>query len=141
MVNNVPSTTTNSELSGEPALVAALVASTVQLVTAFWIPLPDVAVAGINAVVLAAAGVWMAFATRAVDNGGSIKAAILGLFQAGVSLALTFGWDASPAQTATLMTFVGLLLGVFVRQTSIPASAAAPKPGRGVHAGQDLAGL
>ncbi|MEV0993400.1 hypothetical protein [Nonomuraea sp. NPDC050202] len=140
MANHV-TTTRTSELSGEPALVAATVAAGLQLVTAFWIPLPEAAVAGINAVVLAAAGVWMAVATRATDNGGSIKAAVLGLLQAGVSLAVTFGWDASPSQTATLMTFVGLLLGLFVRQTSIPASAAEPKPGRGVHAGRDFDSL
>lgn len=139
MANHV--VTPNSELSGEPAMVAAVVASAVQLVTAFWLPLPEAAVAGINAVVLAAAGVWMAFTTRAADNGGSIKAAILGLLQAGVSLAVTFGWDASPEQTATLMTFVGLLVGFFVRQTSVPASVVEPKPGRGVHAGRDLGAL
>lgn len=112
-----------SELTGEPALYASLVASAVQLAAAFWLPWTDVQVAVVNAVVVAVAGVWVAFATRSIDNGGSIKAAILGLGQAGISLAVTFGWDASTEQTAGLMTFVGLVVAVFVRQTSRPKSA------------------
>ncbi|MBB4699278.1 hypothetical protein [Sphaerisporangium siamense] len=113
----------NNELTGEPALWAGLVASAVQLIAAFWLPLADAQVAGINAVVLAAAGIWVAFTTKATDNGGSIKAAILGLVQAGVSLAVTFGWEVTPEKTATLMTFIGLAVSVFIRQTSRPKSA------------------
>jgi len=113
----------NNELTGEPALWAGLVASAVQLVAAFWLPLADAQVAGINAVVLAVAGVYVAFTTRSADNGGSIKAAILGLAQAAISLGVTFGWDVSPEKTATLMTFVGLAVSVFIRQTSKPRSA------------------
>lgn len=113
----------NNELTGEPALWASLVASGIQLLAAFWLPLSSDMVAGLNAVVLAAAGVWVAFNTRTADNGGSIKAAILGLVQAGASLAVTFGWQVSPEQTATLMTFVGLLVAMFIRQTSKPKGA------------------
>lgn len=110
------------ELTGEPALWASLVASGIQLLAAFWLPLTNDMVSGLNAVVLAAAGVWVAVTTRSPDNGGSIKAAILGLLQAGISLAVTFGWDVSPEQTATLMTFVGLAVAMFLRQTSTPKS-------------------
>lgn len=113
----------NNEMSGEPALWAALVASGVQLLAAFWLPLSDDAVAGINAVVLALAGVWVAFTTVSADRGGSIKAAILGVAQALVSLAITFGWQVEPEAVATLMTFVGLAVGMFIRQTSSPKSA------------------
>jgi uncharacterized membrane protein YeaQ/YmgE (transglycosylase-associated protein family) len=67
--------------------------------------------------------VWVAFATRSVDNGGSIKAAILGFVQAAVSAAITFGWEASPEQTAVIMSLVGALVAVFIRQTSRPKSA------------------
>lgn len=112
-----------SELTGEPALWAALVGSFMQFLAAFFVPLPDTHVAGINAAVLAAAGVWVALKTKALDNGGSIKSAILGLTQAGVSLAVTFGWHATNAQTAALMGFVGLAVAMFVRQTSKPKSA------------------
>ncbi|WP_326646700.1 hypothetical protein OG884_18915 [Streptosporangium sp. NBC_01755] len=116
-------TTNNSELTGEPALLASLVASGVQLAAAFFLPWSDAQVAVINAVVLAAAGVWVAFTTTGVDNGGSIKAAILGFVQAGISLAVTFGWKVTPEQTVGLMTFVGLVVAVFIRQTSKPSGA------------------
>ncbi|MFC3986418.1 hypothetical protein [Streptosporangium jomthongense] len=111
------------ELTGEPALWAGLIASGIQLAAAFWLPWSTVQVAAMNAVVLAGAGVWVAFTTRSVDNGGSIKAAILGAVQAVISLAVTFGWHVSNEQTATLMTFIGLVVAVFIRQTSKPKSA------------------
>lgn len=113
----------NNELTGEPALYATLVATAVQFAAAFWLPWSDAMVAGVNAAVIAAAGVWVAFATKSADRGGSIKAAILGFVQAAVSAAVTFGWDASPEQTAVLMSLVGALVAVFVRQTSVPKSA------------------
>lgn len=113
----------NNELTGEPALWAALVTSAVQFVAAFWLPWSDAMVTGVNAAVIAAAGVVVAFMTRSADGGGSIKAAILGFVQAAVSAAVTFGWDASPEQTAVLMTLVGAAVAVFVRQTSVPKSA------------------
>lgn len=113
----------NNELTGEPALIAALVATLVQFAAAFWLPWSNTQVAVVNAAVLAAAGVWVAFSTRSADNGGSIKAAILGFVQAGVSAAVTFGWDATPEQTAVIMSLVGTLVAVFIRQTSRPKSS------------------
>lgn len=114
---------TNSQLTGEPAIWASLVASGVQLAASFWLPWDGATVAAVNAVVLALAGIWQALATKAVDNGGSIKAALLGGVQAGISLAITFGWQVSNAQTASIMMFVGLLVAAFVRQTSRPKSS------------------
>ncbi|MEV7013255.1 hypothetical protein [Streptosporangium sp. NPDC051022] len=111
------------ELTGEPALWASLIASGIQLAAAFWLPWSDAQIAVVNAAVLAAAGVWVAFTTRSIDNGGSIKAAILGFAQAAISLATTFGWDATPEQSASLMTFIGLAVAVFIRQTSRPKNA------------------
>ncbi|MFI6801728.1 hypothetical protein [Streptosporangium canum] len=93
------------------------------MAAAFWLPWSDGQVAVVNAVVPAAAGVWVAFTTKSLDNGGSIKAAILGFAQAVISLAVTFGWHATAERTAGLMTFVGLLVAVVVRQTSKPKSA------------------
>ena len=109
---------TNNELSGEPALYAALASSGVQLFAAFFLPISDAQVAVINAAILALAGVWVAFRTKAIDNGGSVKSALLGLTQALMSLALAFGWHATDVQTASIMSFVGLAVAVFVRQTS-----------------------
>lgn len=112
-----------NELTGEPALWASLIASGVQLIAAFWLPLSEAQVAVINALVIALAGVWVAFATKATDNGGSIKAALLGAVQGGISLAVTFGWQVSNEQTASIMLFVGLLIAAFIRQTSKPKGA------------------
>ncbi|GAA3027156.1 hypothetical protein GCM10017559_61490 [Streptosporangium longisporum] len=113
----------NSELTGEPALWASLAASGVQLAAAFFLPWSDAHVAVVNALILALAGVWVALATKSIDNGGSIKAAILGAVQAALSLAITFGWEARPEQTGAIMTFVGLGVAVFIRQTSKPKNA------------------
>ena len=44
---------TNNELSGEPALYAALASSGVQLFAAFFLPISDAQVAVINAAILA----------------------------------------------------------------------------------------
>ncbi|WP_405149418.1 hypothetical protein OG589_14455 [Sphaerisporangium sp. NBC_01403] len=113
----------NNELTGEPALWAALIGSFIQFLAAFFLPLTHDQVAVINALVIAAAGVYVAFATRSLDNGGSIKSAILGLAQGGISLAVTFGWQVSNEQTAALMGFVGLAVAIFIRQTSRPKNA------------------
>lgn len=118
----------NNEMTGEPALYASLVASGVQMAAAFWLPWSDHQVVLVNAVVMAVAGVWVAFSTRSADNGGSVKAAILGFAQAAISLAVAFGWAASAEQTAGVMSFVGLLVAVFIRQTSVPASAPQSSP-------------
>ena len=114
---------TNNEMTGEPALWATLAASFVQLLAAFFIPWSDAQVAVVNALILAVAGVWVAFTTKSLDNGGSIKSAILGAVQAALSLAITFGWEARPEQTVAIMTFVGLAVAVFIRQTSKPKNA------------------
>ncbi|MFI7448058.1 hypothetical protein ACIBQX_11220 [Nonomuraea sp. NPDC049714] len=113
----------SDELTGEPVLYATFVAMVVQFVAAFFLPWSEEMTAGVNAAVLAAAGVWMAFTTRSTDNGGSIKAAILGFVQAAISAAITFGWDATPEKTAVIMSLVGAGVAVFLRQTSKPKSA------------------
>lgn len=113
----------NNELTGEPAIYAALVTTIVQFAAAFWLPWSDAMVTGVNAAVLAAAGVVVAFMTRSVDGGGSVKAAILGFVQAAVAAGVTFGWDATPEQTAVIMSLVGALVAVFIRQTSSPKNA------------------
>ncbi len=122
MTTTTPNST-SSELTGEPAIWAALVASGVQLAPAFLLPWDNVTVAAVNAVVLAAAGIWQAFTTKSTDNGGSIKAALLGFVQAGISLAVTFGWEVTPEKTSAIMLFVGLLVAAFIRQTSKPKNA------------------
>ncbi|MCK2219684.1 hypothetical protein MF672_038700 [Actinomadura sp. ATCC 31491] len=128
---------TTNELTGEPALWYGLASGAVQLAAAFFLPWNDETVAIVNAAIAALFGVWVALRTKAVDNGGSIKGAILGAGQALINLAMVFGWHATDKQTAALMLFVTMATGVFIRQTSAPAGAAE----KGVHAGRDLAGL
>nr|WP_062336219.1 hypothetical protein [Herbidospora sakaeratensis] len=113
----------DSELTGEPALWAGLVSGIIGIIAAFLLPLTDEHVAALNAVVVAVAGVYVAFVTRSPDNGGSIKAAILGLGQAVLTLALTFGWKVEPEQTAPIMLVLGLAVSLWLRQTSVPKAA------------------
>lgn len=115
----------DSELTGEPALWAGLISGLIGVVAAFILPLSDEHVGTLNAVVVAAAGVYVAFTTRTPGNGGSIKAAILGLGQAVLTLALAFGWHASVEQTAPLMLVLGLAVSLFLRQTSEPKNMVA----------------
>lgn len=129
--------TTNSELSGEPALWLGLASGAVQLAAAFFLPWPDETVAVVNAALAALFGVWVAFTTRSADNGGSIKAAILGAGQALITLALVFGWHATDKQTAALMMFLTMATGVFVRQTSTVRAASE----RGLHSDRPLSSM
>lgn len=111
-----------SQLTGEPALWAAFISSGVQFVAAFFLPLTNPQVAVINALVIAAAGLFVAFTTVSADRGGSIKAAILGVLQSLVSLGAAFGYELTPEKTVALMAFVGVGVAMFIRQTSIPRS-------------------
>jgi hypothetical protein len=118
-------TVDQNELTGEPALWLGLFSGALQLAAAFFLPWPDETVAVVNAAAAALVGVWIAFTTKSNDNGGSVKAAILGAGQALITLALVFGWHATDKQTAAIMMFLTLATGVFIRQTSKPAGAPA----------------
>ncbi|MGI5288013.1 hypothetical protein ACQEVF_32375 [Nonomuraea polychroma] len=133
MANHV--TTNSNELTGEPALWLGLASGALQLAAAFWLPWPDETVAIVNAALAAAFGLWVAVTTRSADNGGSIKAAILGLGQALISVGLVFGWNVSDKQTASIMLFLTMASAVFIRQTS------SPRPERGVHRDRSVTSL
>ena len=130
--------TTTSELTGEPAIWATLIASGVQLAAAFWLPFSDGQVTLINAAVLAVAGVVVAFQIKSIDNGGAIKAALLGVAQAFMALAVGFGWHLQPEQNVAVMTFVGLVVAAFVRQTSKVKGEPA---GRGLHSDKPISSM
>ncbi|GAA4962386.1 hypothetical protein HD597_002056 [Nonomuraea thailandensis] len=110
----------------EPALVLGLLSAGLQLVTALFLPLTIEQVAAINSLAAAGLGVWTAFATRDLDGGRSIKAAALGVAQAGITLGLVFGVSLTDQQTASIMAFVALLGAVLVRQQSTPAATVTP---------------
>lgn len=127
----------NNELTGEPALWLGFVSSAVQLAAAFFLPWTDETVAIVNAAVAAGFGIWVAFSTRAADNGGSIKGAILGGVQALINVAMVFGWQMSDKETSSLLLLVTMGCALFIRQTSKAKGAVE----QGAHAGRDLAGL
>ncbi|MGK5729736.1 hypothetical protein [Streptomyces sp. URMC 124] len=108
-------------LNREPALWLALVAIIVKTVSAFWIDVSTDQQAVINAV--AAALVGLILAIMAHD---AIGAAVLGLAQAILALAIGFGLDWSSEKQAVAMSLVAAIVGMFDRtQITAPAPAAA----------------
>lgn len=109
----------------EPAVLAELVASLLVLLNLFLLPgLNDTLQAAINAVVLAAASVYVAVKVRS-DN---LLPLLVGGFKAVIALIVTAGIDLTVPQQAAALTFVSLALGLFVRSqvtAPVPANAAA----------------
>lgn len=99
----------------DPALWLAAVGVAVKLVGAFWIDLSADQQAGLNAV--AAAVIGLAVASMVKD--GQV-AAILGLAQALVAIALGFGLHLSAETQAVIMSFVGVVANAYVRTQVIP---------------------
>ncbi|HVM19790.1 MAG TPA: hypothetical protein VNV66_08615 [Pilimelia sp.] len=95
----------------EPALILALVASTVQLVSAFVFPLSDAQQGVVNALAVAVAGLVTALMVRS----DQLAPAILGVLQAAVALGLAFGWDLSPENQSVIMAFAATVVAMFVR--------------------------
>jgi uncharacterized membrane protein YvlD (DUF360 family) len=111
----------------EPAVVLAAVAGLIQVVSAFVLPLTLVQQGVLNAIVVAAIGVWTA-AKVAQDQ---LLPAVVGFVQAGLSLALAFGVSMTPENQSVLMGAVATALALFVRTqvtAKVPASGAPGKP-------------
>lgn len=104
----------------EPAAILALVAVAVKLVAAFWVDLSADSQALLNAAAAAIVGVIVAFATR-----DGISAAVYGLAQAVLALAVGFGLDWTAEQQAVVLSFVSVAVAMFVRTqvtAKVPAS-------------------
>lgn len=99
----------------EPALLLGLFSAALQFLVAFWLHWDNATVAVVNAAAAAVLGFITAWATRAVDGGSSLQAAILGLAQALLTLGATFGLDWSAVQVASVMGFVAVLASAYVR--------------------------
>lgn len=107
-------------LGREPALWLALIAVAVQLSTAFGLDLSDGQQASINASAVAIVGVVTAIVTK-----DGISAAVLGVAQSGMALAVGFGLHWSPNQQSTALSFVAAVVAMFVRtQSTAPVTAA-----------------
>lgn len=99
------------KISREPALYLTLSATVVRLLAAFVIHLTDGQQAVLNAAATAIAGLIVALW---VKRDGQV-AAILGVVQAVLALAVGFGADISAEGQAVIMSFVGAAAALFVR--------------------------
>lgn len=102
----------------EPALWLALVAVVVQTISAFVVNVSSDQQAWINAVAAAAVGLIVAIST-----GDGIVAAVLGLAQAAMALAVGFGLDWSADRQGIVMSLVAAVVSMFVR-TQVTAPVA-----------------
>ncbi|MGC4886720.1 hypothetical protein [Micromonospora sp. DT227] len=109
----------------DPAIFLAVIAAAIKLIAAFFINLTADQQAVLNTVAAAAVGVAVAFMAR---RDGQV-AALLGFAQAALAAAVGFGLDLSAEKQAILLSFVGVVLGMFERtQITAPTPAAGPGP-------------
>jgi hypothetical protein len=108
------------KLSREPALYLTLVATIVRLLAAFWLDLTDGQQAVLNAAATAVASLIVAVWVR---KNGQV-AALIGVVQAVLALAVGFGANLSAEAQAVIMSLVGAAAAVVVRsQVTAPTSA------------------
>lgn len=114
-----------SRIAREPALLwMGLVAPIVQAVTAFLLDANPALQGAVNALAAALAGAIVAAVVR---SDGQV-AAITGVVQAIFALILAFGVPITSEQQSLVMTAVGLIAAVLVRDrvvAPVPATAAA----------------
>lgn len=94
----------------EPALYATLAGTAIKLIAAFWIDLSIDQQSLLNAAVAAIIGLLVAHAT--IDGQ---SAAILGLGQAMIALAIGFGLGIDAETQALIMSFVATIVSMYVR--------------------------
>jgi hypothetical protein len=105
----------------EPAIYLTLFATAVRLLGAYVIHLTDGQQAVLNAVATAVASLIVAFLVA----DGQV-AAILGLAQAFLALAVGFGLSIDGEQQAIIMSFVGAAVAMFVRTQVVAPVPAKP---------------
>jgi hypothetical protein len=110
------------KFSRDPAFYAGLFAVLLQLCTAFFLPLTADQQTALNAVVVALAGAVTAVAVR---RDGQV-AALVGLAQAAIAVAINFGLHMGADQQAAVMAFVTTLATAYVR-TQVEAKAPASR--------------
>jgi threonine/homoserine efflux transporter RhtA len=107
-------------LSRDPALWTGFAAAAIQFFSALIFPLTSGQQAGLNAVVVAVAGLVTAIWVRRDGQ----AAALVGFAQAVIAGGLHFGLDLSPEQQAAIMAIVTTGVAMFVRtQVTAPVSA------------------
>lgn len=109
----------NTYIAGrEPAILAALTGIAVKLIAAFWADLGIEQQSLLNAAV--AGGFGLAVATITRDG---ISAALLGLAQALLALAIGFGLHLGADTQALIMSILALIVGMYER-----TQVTAPQP-------------
>jgi hypothetical protein len=104
----------------EPALWAALLASVVQMVSAFVFPLSVEQQGVLNALTVAVLGAVTAFAVSSERGVPALLAAL----KAALAVGLAFGMHLSPEVQATVMTFAAAVAAMFIRtQVTAPVPA------------------
>jgi len=106
----------------EPAVYLTLFATAVRLLGAFVIDLTGEQQAVLNALATAVAALIVAF----MVHDGQV-AAILGVAQALLALAVGFGLHIDADHQAVIMSFVGAAVAMFVRTQVSPTMPALPK--------------
>lgn len=99
----------------EPALILAVVASSVMMITTFVYPLSSEQQGAVNAVAMALVGIVTAWAVA--EDGG--LALIIGLAKAVIALAISFGLHWTPEAQSVVMGFITVIAQLFVRQNVI----------------------
>jgi microsomal dipeptidase-like Zn-dependent dipeptidase len=107
----------------EPAAWLALFAVAVKMFSAFVIEVDEDTQAYVNAAAAAGMGVFIAWATK-----DGVVAAILGLVQAVIALAVGLGLDWDVATQAVVLSFVSLALGAYDRTQVTAPVPSQPKP-------------
>jgi uncharacterized membrane protein len=101
----------------EPALMAGLIKAVVALLVAFGLNWTAGQVGLVNAVVAALLGVYVAWATK-----NTLASAILALTDAVISLVIGFGLDLSAEQSAAAIALVTVVIAMFNRTQTSPAT-------------------
>lgn len=103
----------------EPALILAFIAGLVQVVSSFVLPLTTEQQAWLNGAAAAVMGL-----ITAVMVGDGVQAAVLGLIQGLLSLAVGFGLDIPPDKQSVLMAAVAAGVALWVRdRVTAPVAA------------------
>lgn len=110
-------------LSRDPALYLFLVATIVKLFSAFVLHVSDNQQAVINAVAVAVAA---AIVAAVVKHDGQV-AAILGVAQALIALAVGFGLHLTADNQALIMSALGAIAAAFVRTQVVAPTALAQR--------------
>lgn len=106
----------------EPVLILALIASAIQMFSAFIFQLTVDQQGVLNAAAVAIAGVISAILVRS----DQLAPLILGLAQAIIAVGLAFGWDLDPSGQSVIMAFITALVSVVVRHQVVAPVAAKP---------------